>query len=144
MESSSETNPSSIQVGYSTPPRSNIKPEPSFSFRQPKLLTSSELKRCFSPVYSSNKKRRFRKNDSLVPLERNLNMPVILQKLFDNHPEELSYNTDDCIVPLSTSSKILFRQPIVDCLKVKFEQENIFSIPETLMREKLKILLEKK
>lgn len=79
-------------------------------------------------------------------MERNLNMPVILQKLFDTHPEEFSsqYLTDDDrIVPLSSSSKILFRQPSIDCLKVKLEQENIFSISETIMREKLKILLEK-
>jgi hypothetical protein len=69
-------------------------------------------------------------------------MPVILQKLFDTHPEELSGKHDDCIAPLSSSTKIRFRQPIIDCLKV--EQENILSISETVMREKLKILLEKK
>jgi hypothetical protein len=130
MESSS-----TIEGGYSTPPRSNIKPELSFTFRQAKLLTSSELKRRF---YTSNpKKRRYRINDSRIPLERNLNMPVIFQKLFDTHPEkESSSNTDDCIVPLSSSKK-LFHPPIA-------EQENIFSISENLLREKLKILLEKK
>ena len=119
MESSSK-----IEGGYSTPPRLHIKPELSFSFRQAKLLTSSELKRRFNT--SNPKKRRFRIHDSLVPLERNFNMPVILPKLFDTHPEEeLPLNTDDCIVP----SK---------------EQENIFSISESLLKEKLKILLEKK
>jgi len=153
MESSSEINQSFIQ-GYSTPPRSE---QPS-SFSQPKLLTSSELKRRFSPIHSSNKKRRhnlIRKSDGLVPLERNLNMPMILPKLFDdNNKEELSLNEDDCIVPMSSSkfsiksSKIIPRQSIFDCLiptnSFKIEQENTFSISETIMKEKLKILLQKK
>jgi len=82
-------------------------------------------------------------------------MPVILKKLFDNK-EELSIkslNEDDCVVPNSSSissmksSKIIFHQPIFDCLisnSFKIEQENTFSISETMMKQKLKILLQKK
>jgi hypothetical protein len=74
-------------------------------------------------------------------------MPVILQKLFDNREElsSLSPNKDDCIVPIY--SKLNFRQPIFNYLKsnsLKIEQENTFSISEAIMKEKLKILLEKK
>jgi len=76
-------------------------------------------------------------------------MPVILEKLFSNH-EELSpksLNKDDCIVPISSSSKLIVRQPMIDYLKsnsFKIEQENAFSISETILKEKFKILLQKK
>jgi hypothetical protein len=129
-----------VDSGYSTPPRSNVTFE-NTTFFQPKILTSAELKRRFSPIQSSIKKRRhhlIRKNDSIVPSERNLNMPVILKKLFDKKEE-------DCIVPISSimPSNIIHPQPIFNC-SLKAEQENSFSISETTMKQKLKILLQKK
>jgi hypothetical protein len=72
-------------------------------------------------------------------------MPMILEKLFDNNQDPLILNGDDSIVPLS--SRRILRPPSLDCLitnSLKTEQENIFSISETIMKEKLKILLEKK
>ncbi|UJR15360.1 hypothetical protein I4U23_002309 [Adineta vaga] len=167
---SSEINPSSIEVassnsGYSTPPRSTTigqysSASPYFSqlFHQPKLLTSAELKRRFSPIHSSNKKRRYhriRKTDCIVPSERNLNVPVILPKLFDQQNSELSptfTSQNDSLVPLfSSNSPILssrmvhprpnFNDLISNCFKT--DQENLFSISETIMKQKLKILLQK-
>jgi hypothetical protein len=75
-------------------------------------------------------------------------MPMILEKLFADKEElsSKSLNKDDCIVPIS-SSKLIVRQPIFDYLKsntFKIEQENAFSISETILKEKLKILLQKK
>ncbi|CAF1574027.1 unnamed protein product [Rotaria sp. Silwood1] len=168
MESSShlslETNQSSIQ-GCLTPPRSHTTYESSstnlsFSqlFHQSKILTSAELKRRFSPIKSSIKKRRhnfIRKNDCIVPLKQNLNMPVILEKLFD-YKDDLSIKSiheDDCLVPILCSnysllsSKIIHSQPIFDCFKsnsFKTKQENFFSISETTMKQKFQTLLQKK
>jgi hypothetical protein len=127
-------------------------------FHQPKILSSAELKRRFAPIHSSNKKRRhhlIRKTDCIVPLERNLNIPVILQKLFDDKDElsPPSMNQDDCLVPISCSissiisSKLIHPRSHFDCLtstSFKTEQENSFSISETIMKQKLKILLQNK
>lgn len=61
-------------------------------------------------------------------------MPMILKTLFDK-------KEDDCMVPLSS---IIHHQPILNSLISKHEQENSFSISETIIKQKLKILLEKK
>ncbi|CAF3299310.1 unnamed protein product, partial [Rotaria sp. Silwood2] len=101
----------SFVAGCSTPPRSNATYESSsinlsFSqlFHQSKILTSAELKQRFSPIKSSMKKCRhhlIEKNDCIVPLKRNLNMPVILEKLFDykDNLSTKSMHENDCIVP---------------------------------------------
>jgi len=73
---------------------------------------------------------------------------MILEKLFADKEElsSKSQNENDCIVPIS-SSKLIVHQPIFDYLKsntFKIEQENAFSISETILKEKLKILLQKK
>ncbi|CAF3387720.1 unnamed protein product [Rotaria socialis] len=161
METSSlhsfETNQSSIQ-GYSTPPRSNIPPSTNRSFSElfhhSKILTSNELKRRFSPM-KKRRHHRIRKNDSIVPLKRNLNMPVILEKLFDykeDHVSSKSINDNDCLVPLSSancsliSSKIIHPQPIYDCSianSCKIKQEKLFSISETTMKQKFQTLFQK-
>ncbi|CAF1072102.1 unnamed protein product [Adineta steineri] len=157
----SEMNQSPPQVtssnpGYITPPRSN--PSLSQHFHQPKLLTSAELKRRFSPIHSSNKKRRhnlIRKYDCIVPYERDVNRPIILQKLYDNK-NQLSptlVDQNDYIIPItylnssSISSKLIHPRPSHDCLmsnSCKIEQENFFPISETVMKERFKILLQKK
>ncbi|CAF1041443.1 unnamed protein product [Adineta ricciae] len=171
--SSSEIEQSSIHItpsnaGYSTPPRAatydrrtSASPCLSQLFHQPKLLTSAELKRRFPPIHIANRKRRYhliRKTDCLVPLERNLNVPEILPDLFDSQTCELSptYPSihDDCMVPLSSSMaspslssfKIVHPRPnfnylIANCFKT--EQENSFSISETMMKQKFKFLLQK-
>ena len=151
-------------LGYSTPPRSNntyeqLSANLSFSqlFHQSKILTSDELKRRFPPMNSSVKKHRhhrIRKDDCVVPLEQNHNMPVVLQKLFDNQEESptMYMNSDDYLVPMSSSifsvlsQKLIHPQPISDCFvsnSFKRDQENFFSISEATMRKKLKSLLQK-
>lgn len=139
--SSSETDSSSSSIsGYSTPPRSNLR---SIALLSPKLLTSSELKRRFSPIHSpATKKRRchlIRKPDSIVPFERPLHMPMILRTLFNPNQQQTSVvqssNIDDSVVPGHCSSVLRF---------AKTESKNSLSISEGMMREKLKILLAKK
>jgi hypothetical protein len=152
-----------------TPHRSNIPFQlpPTTStflqlFHQPKLLTSAELKQRFSPISSSVKKCRHhriklqtnRRCNCLVPLERHLNIPVILQKLFNNQ-EELPglIDDDDSVVPdpSSSNSRVLssktkYPSPIFDSFisnSCKIEQENSFSISETTMKQKFKTLLQK-
>jgi hypothetical protein len=132
-------------LGYSTPPRTKKPFEPKPCFSQPKLLTSSELKRRFSPIYASNKKHRhhdIRKFDSLAPFEHHRHLPLILHKLFtaDSNKENLlSIHEDDSIVP----SKASFHPPIFDTF-ISNSNEPTFAISETIMKEKLQILLEKK
>lgn len=143
-----------VRLGYSTPPRSKIPPaSPTLSFselfHQSKILTSAELKSRFSPIKLTMKKRRYnliRKNDSIVPMNQNLNMPVILEKLF-NYQEDLSSKSithDDCLVPLS--SNIIHSQPIFDNFmknSYKTQQEKLFSISETTMKQKFQTLIQK-
>ena len=151
-------------LGCSTPPRSNntyeqLSANLSFSqlFHQSKILTSDELQRRLHPMNSSFKKHRhhrIRKDDCIVPLQQNHNMPVVLQKLFDNQDESstMCMSGDDYLAPISSSmfsvlsSKLIHPQPNSDCFvsnSVKKEQETLFSIPETTMRKKLKSLLQK-
>lgn len=137
------------EKGFVTPPRSIQKSHPKTSLSQAKLLTSSELKRRFAP----NKKRRHQlmlssssSTDSLVPCERHLKMPVILDKLFTDENKEnfLSRIDDNRLVPNS----FLLHHSSLHSNSFKHhqqqqQQEQIFSIPDSIIKEKFKILFEK-
>jgi len=138
-----------IHLGYVTPPRSTQIYHPKTSLSQAKLLTSSELKRRFSSNYYSLHKKQRRhqlilKTDSLVPCEHHLKMPVILDKLFaDENKENLLSRTDnDRIVPYSSSNSY-FLHPSCQSNSFKHQQEQLFSIPDSIIKEKFKILFEK-
>lgn len=115
-----------MSSGYSTPPRSTTTTLRLITRRPAKLLTSSELKRCFSPIDSQHRCIPIRKSDCLVPFERGLSMAMILRTLFDPIDEQTSVQSstiDDSVVPMMSSEP---------------------TIPEAVMREKLKFLLAKK
>ena len=137
--------------GYSTPPRSTrIVQSPHFShlFHQPKLLTSAELKRRFSPILKPRRAHLAplpinRRTDGVVPLKRSvLPLPTVLPRLFVEHQD------DDFIVSLCSdvppATTMAYPPSSFDPFAshaLKSTQENAFTISEKTLKDKLQALL---
>ena len=140
----------STSFGYSTPPRSNrIVPSPHFSriFHQPKLLTSAELKRRFSPI---RKHRRVhlgplptnRRTDGVVPLKRSVApLPAVLPQLFVDQDNDMIVSLCSDVPPATTMAYSPSSFDPFACHSLKNTQENAFTISEKTLKDKLQALL---